>query len=122
MRRLSRYRLKERYTLVFLFIGMPFVALALWPDAIGYLSDKLGIQYHTLIILFVTAFFALSTMELLTIVSIQDRKIANLAQIVGILMSEQKQQAAGRPASPVEPPVSPRPSVSIRLEDHRTTR
>lgn len=122
VRRLSRYRLKERYTLVFLFIGMPFVALALWPDAIGYLSDKLGIQYHTLIILFVTAFFALSTMELLTIVSIQDRKIANLAQIVGILMSEQKQQAAGRPASPVEPPVSPRPSVSIRLEDHRTTR
>lgn len=87
VRRLSKYRLKERYTLVFLFIGLPFLALAFWPDLIPYLAMELDIPYHTLIILFVSAFFLIVVLELLTIVSIQDRKIANLAQIVGILMS-----------------------------------
>src|SRR5690606_12691985 len=79
-RRLGKYRLKERYTLVFFFIGLPFLALAFWPDAIPWLAMKLDIQYPTLIVLVVSAFFLIVILELLTIVSIQDRKIANLAQ------------------------------------------
>ncbi len=92
IRRLGKYRLKERYTLVFLFIALPFVALAFWPDAMTYIAQQLDIQNHTLIILCVCAFFLIIVLELLTIVSIQDRKIANLAQMVGILMSDQHQQ------------------------------
>ncbi len=115
MRRLSKYRLKERYTLVFLFIGLPFLALAFWPDAITYLAHELGIQNHTLIILCVCAFFLIIILELLTIVSIQDRKIANLAQLVGILMSDQDRRPSG-PAAPMTstPPAPPGPRGGSR--------
>src|SRR5438034_11753732 len=94
--RLREYRLKERYTLVFVFIGTPFLVLALWPDGLGFLAKKLDIQYQTLGLLCVTAFFLLIILELLTIVSQQDRKITTLAQMVGILMSKQNELADPR--------------------------
>ena len=103
VRRLSNYRLKERYTLAFFFISLPFVALAFWPDAISYLAARMDIQNHTLILLCVSAFFLIIVLELLTIVSIQDRKIANLAQIVGILASDQHEQAGELPKSGKKP-------------------
>jgi hypothetical protein len=48
----------------------------------------LRIDYHTVSLLCVAAFLILMVFELLTIVSLQDRKIATLAQIVGILMEK----------------------------------
>lgn len=90
VRRLSKYRLKERYTLGFMILGLPFFALAMRPTILGYVAQQLQIDYHTLIILMVTAFFLLVFMEMLTIVSTQDRKIATLSQMVGILMAGQK--------------------------------
>jgi len=116
VRRLSRYRLKERYTLVFVFIGTPFLALALWPDAIGRLADMLDIQYHTFIILCVVAFFLLAILELLTIVSIQDRKIANLAQIVGILMSHQNNGGPQPPREALRDPAHAGTTPPLRIK------
>ena len=91
IRRLRQYKLKERYTLIFVLIGLPFLILALWPDGLGLVAKKLGIQYHTVVLLCVSAFFLLIVLELLTIVSQQDRKITTLAQMVGILMSRQNE-------------------------------
>ena len=88
--RLRRYRLKERYTLVFLLLGLPFLALAVWPNAIGAISDFLDMDYRTVALLCVTTVLTLMVFELLTIVSVQDQKITALAQLVGILMEKQK--------------------------------
>ena len=88
VRRLRQYRLKERYTLLFLFTGLPFFLLAIWPDAVAWLADFMDIEYGTLSLIGVTAFLLLMIFELLTIVSVQDQKIASLAQIVGILMEK----------------------------------
>lgn len=88
--RLRRYRLKERYTLIFLLLGLPFFALAAWPNAVGRLADLLDVDYRTLTLLGVTSVLALMVFELLTIVSVQDQKITALAQLVGILMEKQK--------------------------------
>lgn len=88
IRRLNQYKLKERYTLVFVFIGLPFLALAVWPNALGNVAHVLGIDYRSISLLCVTAFFLLMVLELLTIVSQQDRKITALAQMVGILMAK----------------------------------
>lgn len=93
VRRLREYKLKERYTLIFLFIGTPFLILALWPDAVSTIAKELGMQNSTLMILCVCAFLLLVVMELLTIVSIQDRKISSLAQMVGILMARDEHTA-----------------------------
>ena len=101
--RLRQYRLKERYALVFLLLGLPFVFLAAWPNGVDYVSRILGIQYQTVALLCVTAFLTLAVFELLTIVSVQDQKINTLAQMVGILMEKQKlsepehRPAAGEP-------------------------
>lgn len=101
VRRMRRYRLKERYTLVFLLLGVPFLALAAWPNAIGWFAAKLDIQYGTISLLCVSAFLILMIFELLTIVSLQDRKINTLAQLVGIMM--QKQGLSDHAARPAEP-------------------
>jgi hypothetical protein len=90
IRRLNQYKLKERYTLVFVLIGLPFLALAVWPNAVGRVAVLLGIDYRSITLLCVTAFFLLMVLELLTIVSQQDRKITALAQMVGILMAKQE--------------------------------
>lgn len=86
MRRLRQYRLRERYALVFLILGLPFALLAAWPNAIGYVADALHIHYQTVTLLCVTGFLTVMVFELLTIVSEQDQKITTLAQHVGILM------------------------------------
>lgn len=88
VRRLRYYRLNERHALVFLFTGVPFLVLAAWPDAISWLGARLHIAYQTVALLCVAAFLLLMVFELLTIVSLQDRKISTLAQIVGIMMEK----------------------------------
>jgi hypothetical protein len=87
--RLRAYRLKERHVLLIIFLGMPFLVLAMWPEAIGWLAAKMGIEYHTVSLLCLTGFLILMIFELFTIVSLQERRIATLAQIVGIMMEKQ---------------------------------
>ncbi len=88
--RLRRYRLKERYALVFLLLGLPFLALAAWPNGVDWVGRRLGIDYRTVTLLCVSTVLILMVFELLTIVSVQDQKITALAQLVGILMEKQK--------------------------------
>jgi hypothetical protein len=90
VRRLRTYRLKERYALLFVLIGLPFVGLAFWPDAVGWMAHQLQIQYNTFALICVSVFLFLIVFELLTIVSVQDQKITALAQLVAILMEKQK--------------------------------
>ncbi len=90
LRRLKQFRLKERYSLLFALLGLPFLALAIWPRLIEMLARATGIEQKTVMLLCVSIFFFLIIFELLTIVSVQDRKITTLAQMVGILMEHQK--------------------------------
>lgn len=90
LRSLRAQRLKERHVLLFLLTGLPFLVLAFWPDGIVFLSDLLEIEKPTLLVLIVATYFLLTTFELLSIVSVQDRKIATLGQWVGILLQERE--------------------------------
>ncbi|HZZ44282.1 MAG TPA: DUF2304 domain-containing protein [Tepidisphaeraceae bacterium] len=101
VRRLSQYRLKERYTLLFFFIAAPLLGLACWPDAVAYIAHGMHIEYGTVALLGVTALFSILILELLSIVSVQDRKINTLAQLVGILL--ERQQHTGQPLDPSLP-------------------
>src|SRR5687767_12252487 len=65
--RLRRYRLKERYALAFVLPGIPFFGLAIWPGAVGWVGDKTNIDYRTVTLLCVSAFFLFAVFELLTI-------------------------------------------------------
>jgi hypothetical protein len=87
---LKRFRLKERYTLLFLLLGLPFLVLAVWPRGVELLTHATHIEQSTVMLLCISIFLILTVFELLTIVSVQDRKITTLAQMVGILMENQK--------------------------------
>ena len=104
MRRLRQYKLKERYALLFLAMGCPFLALAVWPNGVDYVGRFLDIDYRTVTLLCVSAFLILVVFQLLTIVSIQDQKITTLAQLVGILMEKQghidRERTGNAPPSP----------------------
>ena len=89
VRRMRAYRLKERHMILFTLMGLPFLVLAIWPAGVGWVALRLGVEYHTVSMLCIAAFLILMVFELLTIVSLQERKIATLAQIVGILMEKQ---------------------------------
>jgi hypothetical protein len=78
------------------------MALTLWPDAVDYIARRLDIQYGTVALLGVTALFSILILELLSIVSVQDRKITTLAQLVGILMQKQQQSGGHDPSLPTE--------------------
>jgi hypothetical protein len=90
LRRLRQFKLRERYALLFMLIGLPFIGLAFWQDGVAWMAQRLYMQYNTLALVCVSVFLFLAVFELLTIVSIQDRKITTLAQMVGILMEKQK--------------------------------
>jgi len=98
LRSLRAQRLKERYVLMFIAVSGPFLVLALWPDGIVWFSDLLKIEKATVLVLVLAAFMILIIFELLSIVSVQERKIAALAQVVGLLT--EKQALNGRPAQP----------------------
>jgi hypothetical protein len=112
VRRLRRYRLKERYALLFLFLGLPFLVLAVWPAAIDSVADALHIQYFTVMLLAISAFLILTVFELLTIVSRQDQRISTLAQLVAILQEKQKELEAR--ANQPDRPASQKPAVYIQ--------
>ncbi len=91
VRSLRAQRLKERYVLLLVFTGLPFLALAVWPDALGWAAQMLDMTYHTLMVLCLAGFLILIIFELLSIVSVQERRIAQLAQMMAILMEKQTQ-------------------------------
>lgn len=123
IRRLRRYRLKERYALLFLLLGLPFLVLAVWPDAIATIAAALHIQYFTVMLLAISTFLILTTFELLTIVSQQDRRISTLAQMVAILQEKQKQLEAhaktADPSTPAKPTVYIHRAVRLHSESSR---
>ena len=89
IRSLRAGRLKERYALIFVLTGLPFLVLAMWRDGVGYIAQWLDIDYRTLALLGVTTFFMLMIFKLLSIVSVQERRITTLAQNMSILMQKQ---------------------------------
>ncbi len=96
IRNLRRQKLKEKYALLFAGCALPFVTLAVWPDGIVAVSDFLGIEKSTLLVMALSIFALLMIFELLKIVSVQDRKITRLAQETALLREELKKSKAGK--------------------------
>ncbi len=105
---LRAQRLKERHALLFALVGVPFLALAAWPHAVGWVASRLGIEYHTVLLLAVTTFFLVINFKLLSIVSVQERRIACLAQLLALLTQKlDGEQDRGGSALPLQRTVDP---------------
>jgi len=85
---LRQHRLKERYVIGFVLLGVPFLGLAIWPDALATVAGWMDMPYHTVMVLLVVGFMVLAVFELLSILSVQERKITELTQTVGLLREQ----------------------------------
>jgi hypothetical protein len=90
LRSLRAQRLKERYAIIFVLTGIPFLGLGFWTDGVGYIGSFLSIDYRTVSLVCITIFLILMIFKLFSIVSVQERQITILAQQVGILMQKHK--------------------------------
>ena len=90
IRRLRQQRLKERYVLLFLAAGLPFLVLAAWPVVLVEVSKLLNMNHGTVQLMAVAGFLIIIVLELLCIVTVQGNRISVLAQQVGILTAEMK--------------------------------
>lgn len=111
IRKMRQMKLKERYALTFIFIALPFWGLAIWPNAITWISTFLGISHFTVMLLAVSLFLILMVFELLVIVSVLDSKVSTLAQMIGI--HHEKLQLTERSNAKNENP----PQLSLKRED-----
>lgn len=108
IRSLRAQRLKERHALLFALVGLPFLALAAWPNAVGWVASLLGIEYQTVLVLAVTTFFLVMNFKLLSIVSVQERRITCMAQLLAILTQKlDGQRDRRRVALPLKRTVDP---------------
>lgn len=108
IRSLRAQRLKERHALLFALVGLPFLALAAWPNAVGWVASLLGIEYQTVLVLAVTTFFLVMNFKLLSIVSVQERRITCMAQLLAILTQRlDGQRDRRRVALPLKRTVDP---------------
>ncbi len=108
IRSLRAQRLKERHALLFALVGVPFLALAAWPNAVGWIASRLGIEYHTVLLLTVMSFFLVMNFKLLAIVSVQERRIACLAQLLALLTRKlDGERDRGGSALPLQRTVDP---------------
>ena len=99
LRSLRAQRLKERYVILFLATGLPFGVLGFWPDGVLFLQNLLRIEKPTLLALCIAVYFLLTTFELLSIVSVQERKIDTLAQMMGIMQHQRRETSGGENAT-----------------------
>ena len=85
VRRMRRMEMKERHALVLVGVAIPFLALAIWPQLIERVASWLSIEYGTVMLVGVTAFFLVMLIEMLSVISVLERKVSVLAQMVAIL-------------------------------------
>ena len=95
-------------------IGVPFLLLAVWPRTVEWLAYVTHIEQQTVMLLCMCIFLIFVVFELLSIVSVLDRKVTTLAQMVGILMEHEK--LVDRQHNGIAPKDDTRPTNVINSE------
>jgi hypothetical protein len=86
---IRKRRLKEEYSLLWLFFGFVFLFLSSWKGSVDFIADLIGIAYSPaalLLVLIIGIFFIM--VEFSMIISKLTDLNKNLAQDVGILKEE----------------------------------
>ena len=104
IRSLRAQRPPARHAPAFAAAGVPVLGPGTWPDGIGWTWRPLGREYQTVLLLAVTTFFLVVNFNLLSIVSVQERRIVCLAQMVAMMAQKlHVGSAGGRDASSALP-------------------
>ncbi|MBC34703.1 MAG: hypothetical protein CL663_01480 [Bacteroidetes bacterium] len=82
-------RLKEEYSLLWLFFGVLFLAIALWKDLLNHIAEWIGIAYPpaALFLVLLMALFVIM-IEFSVIISRHSRWIRKMGQEIGLMKTE----------------------------------
>lgn len=85
-------RIKEEYSLLWLFFGLIFIVFSSWRAGLDYIAGIVGIAYPpaAMFLLFMLAFFFI-LIEFSTIISRLSDRNKNLTQEIGLLKMELKE-------------------------------
>lgn len=86
---IRRKRIKEEYSLLWLFFGIIFIVFSAWRSGLDYIAKIIGIAYPpaAMMLLFMLAFFFI-LIEFSTILSRLSDRNKNLTQEIGLLKME----------------------------------
>jgi len=89
---IKKKRLKEEYSLLWLFFGLVFLAISLWKDALDWISELIGIAYPpaALFLILLMAVFVIM-IEFSVIISRHSNWIRKMGQDVGLMKNEIEQ-------------------------------
>lgn len=89
---IKKKRLKEEYSLLWLFFGLLFLTISIWKDALDWVADLVGIAYPpaALFLILIMAVFVIM-IEFSIIISRQSNWIRTMGQDVGIMKNEIEQ-------------------------------
>jgi hypothetical protein len=95
---IRRGRLKERYSLLWLFAGGVLLLLSLSRDLLGYAASLLGVFYPpSLLFLLAFLFLLMITLHFSVVVSGLSEKNKQLAQELALLRQELRDKTGGAP-------------------------
>lgn len=88
---IRKKRIKEEFSLLWLFFGIIFIVFSTWRSGLDFIANLVGITYPpaAMILLFMLAFFFI-LIEFSTIISRLSDRNKNLTQEIGLLKMEIK--------------------------------
>ena len=85
----KKERIKEAYAIIWIIMGLSFLAISIWPRLMGIIAGFVGVYYApALIILVLTVMIIFILIQFSIVISRQSERIKTLTQEVALLKSE----------------------------------
>jgi hypothetical protein len=85
----KKERIKEAYAIIWIFMGLAFLTVAIWPGLMGFISGLFGIYYPpALLILILTVMIIFILIQFSVVISRQSERIKVLTQELALLKSD----------------------------------
>jgi hypothetical protein len=103
---IRQHRLKEEYSILWLFFTIIFIVFSIWRDGLEWVSETIGIAYPpaALFLILIMALFVIM-IEFSVIISKQSFWIKSMSQDIGIMKHELKELSKKLNAKKKDPKV-----------------
>ena len=104
---IRQHRLKEEYSILWLFFTIIFIVFSVWRDGLEWVSETIGIAYPpaALFLVLIMALFVIM-IEFSVIISKQSNWIKSMSQDIGIMKQEIKELSKKISTNEEEDPIS----------------
>jgi len=89
MHNVKKERIKEAYAIIWIFMGLAFLVISIWPGLMGIIANFVGIYYApALLILILTVMTIFILIQFSIVISRQSERIKTLTQEIALLKAD----------------------------------